>query len=193
MRLHSSSCRQEAHGVFSLQLYDEATCHSIVGRALRVKGWSPVAIGSDTVEVVDEAIRAAWSVNRNQAAAIHEDFEHKISERVLPVLQRVWGFDLASCEGTQLVRYGSGGHYAPHKDGDDDGYTSRYFTVLCYLNDGFNGGRTRFPSLGYSAPPVTGRALIFPSRFTHCAEPVLEGEKLILLTWLCGPVPVRWI
>ena len=132
-------------------------------------------------------------MDRGKTAAIHDDFERKIAQIVRPALRRIWGWDLADCQGTQLVRYRSGGHYLPHKDADDDGYASRYFTVLCYLNENFQGGKTRFPSLGYSAIPVTGRALIFPARFMHCAEPVLSGEKLIFLAWLSGPIPLRWI
>jgi len=193
MRMSPSSCRQEAHGVFSVQLYDKIACRSIVERARRVSAWSLAAIGSETIAVVDPGIRSASSLDPKRTAAIHVDFECKVSETVLPLLRQIWQCDVARCEGTQLLRYGLGGHYLPHRDGDDSGYSSRYFTVVCYLNEDFDGGKTRFPSLGYCATPFIGRALIFPSRFTHCAEPVLSGEKFVFLTWLCGPVPIRWI
>jgi hypothetical protein len=185
--------RREAHGVYSLQLYDKAKCRSIVELALRVDKWNEAEVGGDNVTSVDGTVRAARYVSRSRTAAIHDGFEHKVSRIVQPALRRVWGCDLPSIEGTQLVRYDSGGHYVPHKDADEHEYASRYFTVLCYLNENFSGGKTSFPSLGYSATPVTGKALIFPSRFVHCAEPVLSGQKLIFLTWLCGPIPLRWI
>ncbi len=193
MRSRSALCRQEAHGVFSLQLYDKTKCRSIVEQVLRVDQWNSAEVGAEGASTVNAAVRAARIVDRGKTAAIHDDFERKIARIVRPALRRMWGCDLAGCEGTQLVCYGVGGHYLPHKDGDDDGYPSRYFTVLCYLNENFQGGKTRFPSLGYSATAVTGSALIFPARFMHCAEPVLSGEKLIFLAWLSGPPPLRWI
>jgi prolyl 4-hydroxylase len=193
MPSRSALYRQEAHGVFSLQLYGKSPCRSIVDQVLRVDQWNAAEVGGEGATAVDTAIRAAGIAKRGKTAAIHNDFEQKIAQIVRPCLRRMWGRDLARCEGTQLIRYGPGGHYNPHKDGDDDGYASRYFTVLCYLNDNFQGGKTRFPSLGYSATPVTGRALIFPARFVHGGEPVLSGEKLVFLAWLCGPPPLLWI
>lgn len=179
--------------MFSLQLYDRSKCRSIVEQAVRFRGWNLAEVEGDGVKGVDEAVRTACIVNRGKMVALYDDFERRVSQVVRPALREAWECDLASFEGTQLVRYRSGGHYVPHKDADDDEYAGRYFTVLCYLNENFEGGKTSFPSLGYIATPVSGRALIFPSRFLHCAEPVLSGEKLIFLTWLCGPSPVRWI
>jgi predicted 2-oxoglutarate/Fe(II)-dependent dioxygenase YbiX len=100
---------------------------------------------------------------------------------------------LSECQGTQLVRYKPGGHYVPHTDAGADEFANRYFTVLCYLNQDFEGGKTSFPSLNYAATPRAGKALIFPATYLHCAEPVVRGEKLILLSWVCGPVPIRWV
>lgn len=176
-----------------MHLYGKAKCRSIVEEVLRVAQWNSAGVGGESFSIVDAAVRAACIVNRGATTAIHDDFERTVAQIVRPALRRAWGCDLARCEGTQLVRYGSGGHYRPHKDGDDDAYASRYFTVLCYLNEDFQGGKTSFPSLGYCATPASGRALIFPSRFVHCAEPVLSGEKLVFLSWLCGPTPLRWI
>lgn len=187
------SWRQEAHAVFSLQLYNEDQCRCVIQKTSRVGGWGTAEIGGDDTQLVDLEVRAAWIADRARSAAIHDDYEHRVTRTVRLAVYRAWGCDFSNCEGTQLVRYFPGGHYVPHKDADEDGYTSRYFTVLCYLNGDFQGGETNFPSLGYRATPVPGKALIFPSRFMHCAEPVLAGEKFIFLTWLCGPIPFRWM
>jgi predicted 2-oxoglutarate/Fe(II)-dependent dioxygenase YbiX len=93
--------------------------------------------------------------------------------------------------GTQIIRYRKGGRYVAHTDAGVD-YAERYFSVVCYLNDDFTGGLTSFPSLEYSTRPQTGKAIIFPSRYFHCAEPVSSGEKFIFLTWVCGPIPITW-
>src|ERR1019366_3265405 len=185
--------RREAHGVYSLQLYDKAKCRSIVELTLCVNKWNEAEVGGYNLTGVNGAVRAARYLSRSWTAAIYDDFERKVSQIVRPALHEAWGCDIPTIEGTQLVQYGSGGHYVAHTDADDHGYANRYFTVLCYLNEEFRGGRTSFPSLGYCATPVSGKALIFPSRFVHCAEPVLSGQRLIFLTWLCGPIPLRWI
>ena len=185
--------RREAHGVFSVRLYDESRCGSIVTQALHVDEWQPARVGGDGRPSVDAALRAAWHANPSRLKAIHNDFEKRVLQVVRPVLRQVWGCDFERCEGTHLVRYRRGGHFVPHKDADEDHYAFRYFTVLCYLNNNFKGGKTSFESLGYCATPIPGKALIFPSRFVHCGESVLSGEKFVLVTWLCGPAPVHWM
>jgi predicted 2-oxoglutarate/Fe(II)-dependent dioxygenase YbiX len=90
------------------------------------------------------------------------------------------------------VRYSPGDYYVAHSDvipGDD----YRYFTVLCYLNEEFEGGQTSFPVLGHRVTPRAGTAVVFPSSYLHRAEPVAGGEKYVIVTWLCGPPPVRWL
>lgn len=56
------------------------------------------------------------------------------------------------------------------------------FTLLIYLNDDFNGGRTVFyDSLSFEKTveivPVCGRTLLFDIDFFHSGEQVLTGEK----------------
>ena len=193
MQPSSPGCRWEAHGIFSLPLYDQAACSAILQGAREVGFWSAAAVGREDAARVDHDVRVAYNLDPCRGAALHRRFERAVLRAVVPLLQKEWGCQLAACEGTQLIRYIAGGHYIPHSDADDGEYASRYFTVLCYLNENFTGGKTCFPSLGYSAQPAAGRAIVFPSRFLHSAEPVLAGEKLVFLTWITGPAPVRWI
>jgi predicted 2-oxoglutarate/Fe(II)-dependent dioxygenase YbiX len=137
--------------------------------------------------------RDAWTARREATEQLHLLFEKRVRSDVLPLVHDFWQVDLPHIIGTQLVRYQTGGHYVPHTDNDDGELANRYLTVLCYLNDNFEGGGTDFPSIGFRMKPSAGTAVVFPSRFWHCAEPVISGEKLVLLTWLCGPPPLRWI
>jgi prolyl 4-hydroxylase len=104
----------------------------------------------------------------------------------------VWQIDLADHFGTQILRYGPDDHYVPHQDGGI-GFESRYFSVVCYLNDDFLGGETSFPGLGHMTKPVTGKAIVFPSHYLHGSVPVIRGEKFVIVSWLRGPVPIKWI
>jgi predicted 2-oxoglutarate/Fe(II)-dependent dioxygenase YbiX len=137
--------------------------------------------------------RSACILNRLQAAATYDEFEEKVRVVVNPLVRQIWGVDLPRQEGTQIVRYAPGGHYIPHKDADEGELANRYFTVLCYLNDSFEGGKTSFTSLNFTAVPFPGKTLVFPSRYLHCAEPVTRGEKFVFVTWLCGSLPIKWI
>jgi predicted 2-oxoglutarate/Fe(II)-dependent dioxygenase YbiX len=64
---------------------------------------------------------------------------------------------------------------------------------VCYLNDDFEGGRTLFPALDYAVTPEAGRAVLFPSTYLHGSEPVIKGRKFVLVSWIDGPVAVKWI
>ncbi len=190
-------CETEAHCVFATNLYDTAHCARIVRRAKSVDEWdlAGVRVESDgnSCDAVLPETRAALIVDRDRAPDLYEGYEDRVRFAIRPLVRKLWGIDLPRCEGTQLIRYKTGGHYVPHKDSDEMEFANRYFTVLCYLNDDFQGGGTRFPSLKHTVRSVPGKTLIFPSHYLHAAEPVMEGEKFILLTWMCGPAPVRWI
>lgn len=187
----------EAHGVFAAQLYEPSHCLSAVRRADSCNCWNAASVSErsdgESREIVLPQTRAAFILEYSQALELYERFEDKVRSMVCPLIKQLWGVDLPHCEGTQLVRYKAGGHYSCHQDSDDEEFASRYFTVLCYLNDAFHGGGTHFPSLSYTAAPATGKVLIFPSHYSHTALPITQGEKFIFLTWISGPIPIRWI
>lgn len=188
---------RDAHGVFSTRLYSGARSAAIVAEVRKRSLWevAQVVIERDggTVDLILPESRDAYTVKRERTEHLHEEFEARVDRVVRPLLRRAWGVELGEQSGTQMVRYTAGGHYVAHTDADEADLASRYFTVLCYLNDDFTGGETSFPSLQMRVTPVAGKVLVFPSRFWHCAEPVIRGEKFVFLTWMCGPVPVKWI
>jgi predicted 2-oxoglutarate/Fe(II)-dependent dioxygenase YbiX len=189
--------QQEAIGVFATRLYGPKECASIVAEVKNQAEWeaAQVVVESDgrARDLTLPDTRAARILNRSQAAAIYDEFEQKVDRLVQPLVRQIWEVDLPRQEGTQLVRYLPGGHYVAHQDANQAELANRYFTVLCYLNDSFEGGKTNFTSLNLSAAPDPGKTLVFPARYMHCAEPVMRGEKFVFITWLCGPVPIRWI
>ena len=183
--------------MFAARLYSPAQCNSILENVRSVDDWRGARVLVNTegsfADALQPKIREALIVSRVHATEIYREFEEKVSQIVRPMIETIWGADLAGCEGTQLIRYKAGGHYRAHKDADEMAFANRYFTVLCYLNDDFVGGGTSFPSLRFTAMPIPGKTLIFPSRFLHSALAVEQGEKFAFLTWVCGPVPIRWL
>jgi len=188
---------EEARGVLAVRLYEPRECRSIVER---VKGRGAWAVAQ--VRVRDEhgrhrsltkpASRTARILNSPDARGIYAAFDRRLDAVVKPLIKQVWGVSFTEHHGTQLIRYGPGGHYAPHSDAGGD-LSHRYFSVVCYLNDDFEGGQTSFPPLGYSATPRRGKAIVFPSTYVHQACPVVSGEKFVVVSWVLGPFPVKWI
>jgi len=187
----------EAHGLYVVELFDRAYCERTLRRLRRINSWEPAQVSvtedDDSRGVVLAETRAALTLAPAHAADVHDNFVQKIRCSIAPLVKTIWGVYLPRCFGTQLIRYKKGGHYVVHQDSDEVEFAHRYFTVLCYLNDEFEGGGTDFPSLNHIVRPATGKAVIFPSQYSHAAQPVSQGEKFVILTWMCGPVPVRWI
>ncbi|GEM_PF-4408953 len=94
-------------------------------------------------------------------------------------------------ENAQCVRYRSGQFFKFHFDAAEG--LDREFTLLVYLNEGFEGGKTVFPELEYSVIPKVGRALVFKNldekgqiivSSLHAGEEVISGTKYALNLWI---------
>ena len=79
-------------------------------------------------------------------------------------------------------RYRAGQAFRPHYDGSyrASATLESELTLLVYLNEGFEGGATRFLDVESEVRPTTGSALLFIHRVLHEGEEVRAGEKLVL-------------
>lgn len=190
-------CHDEAHGIIAVSIYDRATCASFIERAKESDGWLTAQVRGGTPEsgyqtVTRPSDRSARVLSSNIGAEMVRDFDEKIDSIIKPMIKERWDVGFTEHSGTQIIRYGPGGHYKAHADAGFD-LQSRYFTVVCYLNDDFEGGQTSFPSLNYATTPESGKAIVFPACFLHCAEPVIKGEKFVFVAWVDGPIATKWI
>jgi prolyl 4-hydroxylase len=124
---------------------------------------------------------------------------------------RTMGISIEYSEGVQAQRYDVGEQFRPHFDYFDVGSAAyannggelgnRTWTFMVYLNDGMEGGGTRFPLLEHSFTPKKGQALLWnnllPDRTPnksalHSGEPVIAGHKIIITKWFreFGPGPM---
>lgn len=189
--------KEECDEVFSLNLFSEPACSSIIDRVKKSRGWSAARVRKQLSNgrvrsMRIGSVREARVLDPARAEDLYDAFDRQVDRKVKPFIRSIWHADLREHAGTQIIRYAPNGHYQPHKDSGLD-LDNRYFSVLCYLNDDFAGGCTFFPYLNYRATPRRGRAIVFPSRYMHCAEPVLTGEKFVALTWVMGPLPIAWL
>ena len=89
-------------------------------------------------------------------------------------------------EQIQVLKYENEEYYKWHSDQAADRNDNAYYrtiSVVLYLTDDFEGGRTEFPHTSYK--PKAGQALIFPSNwcFPHQSTPVTKGTKIVAVTW----------
>lgn len=106
---------------------------------------------------------------------------------------RHYGRSIEWYEKPELLRYRAGGHYSPHADAENWDAQARSwrraidrdFSILLYLNEGFRGGSLTFPNFGLRLKPTAGMLVAFPAdhRYVHCALPVEEGQRLVLVCW----------
>ena len=117
--------------------------------------------------------------------------------RIIQRAANLVGLASTSFEPLQCVRYEAGQRFAPHYDvpldaGGPD-YRARAWTLLVYLNDGFEGGETLFPVFDLRVSPVRGGLLMFRNRHAlhghvhggalHAGLPVIRGMKYACNLW----------
>lgn len=187
---------EEINGLFSFQLFDVSLCDQVIEYAESSNDWSAASIGEESNGEYGSAVRpqyrSAVTFSPPPTCLAQRELTRQIERHLWPGLKRRWRIDSLGYADTHIVRYVQGGFYVTHADAGLD-VDNRYFTVLCYLNDDYEGGRTSFPTLNHSVVPQKGKAIVFPATYLHRAEPVIAGTKYILVTWLVGHTSPLWI
>jgi len=144
-------------------------------------------IGMGSSGVVDKTIRDVKKIH----LPVHRGIGATMAGIGLSANRQNWNFDITHANQCDYLRYDVDGHYLPHVDtfimpGDRE---TRKLTVLVFLNDDFEGGRL-FLQTGDKRiypPQEAGTALVFPSYILHGVEPVTNGIRRSIVTWLVGP------
>lgn len=155
---------------------DAAHCQELIERS-EVAGYLDAKVRTHTGEESMPGVR-------NNAKTVVEWPElvdtmwAKVQRLGLPVLDSKVPAGLP--RSLRFYRYDPGQRFKMHKDGPwkEDGMVSEW-TMLVYLNDGFEGGRTLFRD-GAVIVPKTGSALLFIHRTWHEGEEVIAGTKYAL-------------
>lgn len=124
---------------------------------------------------------------RNNERVMFDDAEladllyQRIADRVPSVIHGMTAY--GANERIRCYRYKQGMRFAPHADAafhrnDND---QSWYTLIVYLNDGFEGGNTTFivePEV--SIEPERGKALLFQHPLVHEGSEVLSGVKYVV-------------
>ena len=101
-----------------------------------------------------------------------------------------WDFIVTGKENVQFAEYGVDQHYAWHTDtfpllGKP---TDRKVSVVCLLNDEFEGGEFDLRLYNdYPVPLEKGTMIAFPSMLEHRVRPVTSGKRYSATMWFYGP------
>ncbi|KQU48341.1 hypothetical protein ASG67_13165 [Sphingomonas sp. Leaf339] len=96
-------------------------------------------------------------------------------------------------EPLTILRYRRGQQFRPHHDALSQTRNQRSMTMLIYLNEGFVGGETIFPSYDLSIVPKGGDAILFHNllndgmpdpKMRHAGAPVRQGSKWLATRWI---------
>lgn len=126
--------------------------------------------------------------------ALLADVTDAVARRLLPEIRRAFNYPVTRFERFKVVSYDAEtqGHFAPHRDNTTPDAAHRRFALTVTLNRGgrhgdYRGGRLVFPEYGNEGYcPPEGGAIVFSGGLLHEVEPVTEGRRYALITFLWG-------
>ncbi|MFK7846953.1 MAG: prolyl hydroxylase family protein [Rhodothermales bacterium] len=185
--------REPQPGVITLPLLNTNEAGEILGDLKANTDWNPAKISTrKRISKESKAVRSAMAAALPSSSPHAELIDARIRSIVRPIIYQRWNHDILRHTSVQLVRYTAGDFFAVHRD-NGSSFNERYYTVVCYLNDDFDGGGTYFPDSDYTVQPEAGKAVIFPSDYLHRANEILKGVKYIAVIWMLDTPPVDWI
>ena len=110
-----------------------------------------------------------------------------VGRRVMPEVQRAFHYRATRFEGFKIACYDaeSGGFFRAHRDNLSPSTAHRRFALTLNLNDDYTGGHLVFPEFGpHRYRPSAGDAIAFSSSFLHEVQPVTQGRRFTLLSFL---------
>jgi predicted 2-oxoglutarate/Fe(II)-dependent dioxygenase YbiX len=143
--------------------------------------------------IVDKGIRDTQII---EFGDLYPKIEDLFKNIVKNIINPFYNAEVRDSEVPQFLRYGVGGHYAPHIDGrsiwvapNGDKIwrrsTCRDLSIVLFLNDEFEGGEFVFPDLHIQVKPKPGLLVCFPSdqNYLHGVNSVKSGERYSIVSW----------
>ena len=160
------------------------------------------------VQNIDDYEQTGKVSNISHKARVTETID--LAERKTDVLREVvrgyrdyvtpfFEVELDTIEQPSVLKYSPGGRYGAHSDSeywDEDQHLwvrslERDFSILIYLNEGYEGGTLYFPNFDFRLAPKRGMMVAFPSdhRYLHAAEPLISGTRFAVVSWAKAKIP----
>jgi len=138
---------------------------------------------------------------RNSRTCFLNDLRSPVVAEVNEKICKTMGISPEYSEAIQVQHYEVGQQFKRHCDYFQEGsayqqngpeYGNRTWSFMVYLNDGMQGGGTKFHAINQTFAPRKGRALFWANLYMdrtpnpntmHSGEPVVSGHKVIITKW----------
>jgi len=125
-------------------------------------------------------------------ADLHARVHGAVSEAILAVLPRYPSLqvDTLGSTGYKIQKYRRDeGHFTWHVDAFGPMAESRLLALIAYLNDVEEGGETEFHHQERAVAPRAGRAILFPTAWTHMHRGTVprSGDKYVISSFFAFP------
>lgn len=149
---------------------------------------SPATVGDDDNVTLKDRHTLWYPIPEN----IRKNIEYALFNLHENILKNKYNSTLINIEPPQFLEYPVGGHYIEHNDSEvfQDGKWKKVFSrdisILCYLDENYDGGELEFTTLGLKIKPKRGTIISFPSykEFLHKVHPVTSGIRHTIVSWL---------
>jgi prolyl 4-hydroxylase len=167
-------------------LFSDVECDYLVKAAL------PLLQPSKVIDPISGELTAN-PVRTSDAAAFSLVAESPAIHALCVRLAKASGTNVKQGEPLQVLRYLPGQEYRPHFDALSQTDNQRILTFLVYLNDGYDGGATRFMKSNLAVNGRKGDALLFRNaddggrpdpNSQHAGDPIEAGQKFIASRWI---------
>jgi len=179
---------EEAADIVSFQLFSPAVSAELVRWSRDNVDWRTGRVRYAAGEIPAlESSRVCFERALDELPKLRRKWDEACARAVFKIASLAWRWAIARCDEAFLVRCEPGGCFKRHVDhipGSD--MRPRLLSAICYLNDGFSGGRTLFPRQRHAVEPRAGKVVLYPAAITHPheVETVRGGERLVLKAFL---------
>jgi hypothetical protein len=113
----------------------------------------------------------------------------RIAKLVIKANKAFYNFIIDGILQMEVLKYEQNGFFGPHSDLGNQEVSGRKLTIVAMLSDSseYEGGNLKFLFEKEQPQLLQGSVVIFPSYAFHVVEPVTNGNRYTLVTWVEGP------
>jgi len=186
-RLGLSQNYQQENQLHQFYIAHEAISHGFCDNI--IKQYSPAEVTKDAPYIGNGDINLDIRNVQRLPLPMNVGIGGTLTSIGLNLNNDTWKFAITHSNQTEFLMYDVNGKYEEHIDTEiKHSKETRKITVLAILNDDFEGGKFFIKNGHDKIYPQQnkGDVIIFPSFLSHGVEPVTNGIRYTVVTWLVG-------
>jgi predicted 2-oxoglutarate/Fe(II)-dependent dioxygenase YbiX len=178
--------------IFNQQLIDPDTCQRWLERLAGSETKTSHTVRTD-IDSNSTVLSEARITENVDITLVEDELIEVVNQLLVNQCSEFFEVEFAQFQYPQLLKYNIGGKYEGHSDSEYFDIDSqrwvpcldRDISILCYLDQDYQGGELVFDHLNIKITPQTGMVVAFPSHYVyqHQAMPITKGIKHTLVSW----------